>query len=195
MTKTEWNRFDRCTAALAVALMALTAALMSESQAQVRQSLKVSVRALPSVSIAGMDGGVERALADDMLQLSKKFQDKTGGTGSASLSSGFSISAYENITVLLSFTKEGERWSNRNSDVLRIICGYLNDGTTCFKRATVVNKNPIQFRLRDNNLMKRSMQSDNPLFVAYVFFLIYGRKEETKHAITLPVPTVTVEFI
>ncbi|MGA3245288.1 MAG: hypothetical protein ABSE41_11770 [Bacteroidota bacterium] len=196
MTKYRWIRFDCCAATLSVALMALTATLMSECQAQIKQTLRVRVNASPSVSVARMDEGARRIFADEMPQQTEMFQGRTRGADSVSLGSGFLISAYENITVLLSFTTPaGTRQSSNSSDATRITCGYLNDGTTYFRRATITNKNPIEFRLRNNGLLKRSMQFDNPLFVAYVFFLVDQRKEDRKNEGPMPVSTVTVEFM
>jgi hypothetical protein len=196
MTKSRRIRFDRCAATLTLALMALTAALMTEGQAQIKQTLRVRVNASPLVSVARMDAGAQRAFADEMPQLSQMFRERSRGLDSVSLGSGFSISSFENITVKLSFTTPGgARQRENDSDAVRILCGYLNDGTTYFRRATITDKSPIQFRLRNSNLLERSMQLTNPLFVAYVFFLIDQRKGETRYESPMPVPTVTVEFM
>lgn len=196
MTKCRWSCSDHCKARLAVALMALTAAWMSEGQAQIKQTLRIRVNASPSVSVVRMDESARRIFADEMPRLTEMFQGRTRGMDSVSLGSGFLISAYENVSVLVSCTTpELKSHSSSDSGAVRITCGYLNDGTTYFRRATMTNKNRIEFRLRNNSLLKRSMQFDNPLFVAYVFFLVDQRKEDRKNESQMPVSTVTVEFM
>ncbi len=196
MTNSRPIRFDRCVATLTLALMVLTVAFLNESMAQLTQTLRVRVSAPPSVSVSRMDAGAQRAIADEMPQLSQMFQERSRGLDTISLGSGLSILSLENVTVLLSFkVPEPKRRSKSDSGAVRITCGYLNDGTTYFRRATFSDKSPIQFRLRNSNLLKRSMQSNNPLFVAYVFFLIDQRKGETRYESQMPVPTVTVEIL
>ena len=196
MTKCRWIGFDRCAATLTVALIALTGALVSESQAQIKQTLRVRVNASPSVSVSKLDAGAQIAFEDELPRLTERFQGRTGRADSMRLGPGFSISAYENISVQLSFTTPMQPTHGKDdSGAVRITCGYLNDGTTYFRRATIAKKSPIQFRLRNNSLLKSSMQFNNPLFVAYVFFLVNQRKEETKNGNALPVSTVTVEFM
>ena len=196
MTRSRWIRFDCCAATLTLALTVLTAALMNKSTAQIKQTLTVRVNAPPSVSVSGMDAGAQRAFTDEMPQISQMFQERSRGLDTISLGSGLSISSFENVTVLLSFTvPELTGQSKSDSGAVRITCGYLNDGTTYFRRATFSDKSPIQFRLRNSNLLKRSMQSNNPLFVAYVFFLIDQRKGGTRYERPMPVPTVTVEIL
>ena len=196
MTKFRWIRFDRCAATLTVALMMLTAAFTSESRAQIGPSLKIKLNVSPSINISKIDAGSQISLNEEMSHLNQLIPRQSKGADSVSFGSGFSISAYENIPVLLSFTTPvmvGK--SNKHSGAVRILCGYLNDGTTYFRRATVTYKSVVQFRLRNNSLLKRSMKLNNPLFAAYVFFLTNQRKEDIKNEIPMPVSTVTVEFL
>jgi hypothetical protein len=181
---------------VAVSLMAIIAAFSSESQAQNKQSMKVKLNVSPSVSVGGMEAGAQRAFANEIPQLTQMFRGRAGGANSVRFGSGFALSAYENVSVLLSFTAPARaRKSSNDADAARITCGYLNDGTTYFRRATITNKRAIQFQLMNNSLLKRSMKLNNPLFVAYVFFLITEPKEEKSNASPLPVSTVTVEFM
>jgi len=197
MTKIRWIRFNRCAALLAVSLMAISAAFSSESQAQNKQSMKVKLSVSPSVSVGRMEAGVQQAFANEIPQLTQMFRGRAGEADSVSFGVGFALSAYENVAVLLSFTipsRAGVR-NDHASDAARITCGYLNDGTTYFRRATITNKSVIQFRLMNNSLLKRSMKLNNPLLVAYVFFVITQPKEGNSYASSLPVSTVTVEFM
>jgi hypothetical protein len=165
-------------------------------QAQNKQPMNVKLRVSPSVSVGGMEAGVQRAFANEIPQLTQMFRGRAAEADSVSFGSGFALSAYENITVLVGVTvptfvgKSGDK-----PGAARITCGYLNDGTTYFRRAILTNKRVVQFRLMNSNLLKQSMKLDNPLFVAYVFFLITESKEEISHATSLPVSTVTVEYL
>jgi hypothetical protein len=195
MKNCRWISFNQCKAAFAVALFVLTAALMSESQAQIKQSLKVRVNASPAVSVARIDASGQRAMTDEMQEVSGLFRGRARSRDTIRVGPGFSISALENITVLLSFTTPAQtRQGKIDSGAVRITCGYLNDGTTYFRRANFSNKSPIQLRLRNSNVLKQSMQLNSPLFVAYVFFLIDQRKEDLRNESPLQVSTVTVEF-
>jgi len=196
MMKYRWIRFDHCMASLAVVLLALTAGLSGEIQAQIKPSLKIKLNVSPSITVSKIDAGAQSSFRGELAHLNELIPRQTGGADSVRFGSGFSISAYENITVLLRVTppvQAGQR--NKYSGAARILCGYLNDGTTYFRRATIANKSAIQLRLRNNNLLRRSMKLNNSLFVAYVFFLVNQRKEETKNGSPLPVSTVTVEFM
>jgi hypothetical protein len=196
MTNYRWICLDRYAATLIVALMALTAGSMNETPAQIKQTMRVNVNATPAVSVSRMDAGAQRAFADEMPQLVQLFQERSRGLDTISFGSRLSISSFENVTLLLSFTvPELIGQSKSDSSPVRITCGYLNDGTTYFRRATFSEKSPIRFRLRNKNLLKRSMQSNDPLFVAYVFFLIDQRKGETRYDGVMPVTTVTVEIL
>ena len=179
-----------------IVVMILTAGLSGESQAQIKPSMRVNLSVLPSVNIARMDVDLQTLFSEDIAQLNELASTKTGGEDPVSLDFGFSISAYENITVLLSYTKPGQTEKDERSLYpIRIVCGYLNDGTTYFKRATISNKNALQFRLRNNNLLKHSMKISNPLFVAYAFFLVNHKEGTIKTQSPLPVSTITLEFM
>ena len=177
-------------------VLILTAGLLSESQAQINPSMKINLSVLPSVNIARMDADLQTLFSEDIAQLNELASTKTGGEDPVSLDFGFTISAYENITVLLSYTRPEVSGENKQSlSPKRIVCGYLNDGTTYFKRAIISNKNALQFRLRNNNLLKRSMKLGNPLFVAYAFFLVSHEIESIKKEGPLPISTITLEFM
>jgi hypothetical protein len=180
----------------ALIAMALAAGLSGESQAQLNPSMKVKVNVLPSVNITRMDGDLRTLFAEDIAHLNELASVKNGGEDIISLDFGFSISAYENITVLLSFTSP-ELIEKKKQSVFpsRIDCGYLNDGTTYFTRAIITNGNFMQFRLRNNNLLKRSMKLSDPLFVAYAFFLVHHQKALKRNKGPLPVSTITLEYL
>jgi len=179
-----------------IVVMILTAGLSSGSQAQMKPSMKIKLNVLPSVNISRMDDDLQTLFTEDIAHLNELASAKTGGEDPVSLDFGFSVSAYENITVLLSYTKPELSEKDKHSlDPVRIVCGYLNDGTTYFKRATITNRNYMQFRLRNNNLLKRSMKLSNPLFVAYAFFLVSHEMGTVKKEGPLPVSTITLEFM
>ncbi len=85
---------------------------------------------------------------------------------------GFPISAFENIRVLVSVMATEQMFGADDSVATRLSCCYLKDGTTYFGRSTITDTNAVHFRLRNVNLLKRSMKLENPLFVTYVFFLV-----------------------
>jgi hypothetical protein len=176
--------------------MALIVGLSGESQAQMTPSMKIKLNVLPSVNITRMDDDLQTLFAEDIAHLNELASAKPGNEDIVSLDFGFSISAYENITVLLSFTSPELSEKNRQSVYpSRINCGYLNDGTTYFTRAIITNGNFVQFRLRDNNLLKRSMKVSDPLFVAYTFFLVHHTKGTLSNKGPLPVSTITLEYL
>jgi hypothetical protein len=177
-------------------VIVLIAGFSDENIAQIKPSMKIKLDVLPSVNVARMDGDLQTLFAEDIAHLNELASAKTGGEDPISLEYGFSISAYENITVLLSFTKPEQTEKDKQSFYpMRIVCGYLNDGTTYFKRATITNRNFMQFKLRNNNLLKRSMKLSNPLFVAYAFFLVSHETGTVKKEGPLPVSTITLEFL
>jgi hypothetical protein len=180
----------------ALIMLLLIIGLLCECFAQLKPSMKVKLNVFPSVNIARMDIDLHSLFAEDIAHLNELVSAKTGGEDPVSLDFGFSISAYENITVILSFTSPELSERNKNSLYsMRIDCGYLNDGTTYFRRATITNRNSMQFRLRNNNLLKRSMKLSDPLFVAYTFFLVHYNKVDIKNTGTLPVSTITLEYM
>jgi hypothetical protein len=180
----------------AIVVLILTAGLSVESQAQMKASMKIKLNVLPSINITRMDGDLQTLFAEDIAHMNELASAKPGGEDIVSLDFGFSISAYENITVLLSFTNPELFEKNKQSVYpMRIDCGYLNDGTTYFTRATITNTNFMQFRLRNNNLLKRSMKLSDPLFVAYTFFLVHHEKGTTRNKGPLPVSTITLEYM
>ena len=123
-------------------------------------------------------------------------EGRVRGRDSVVIGPGLSISSFENVAVRVSFTKPivlGLQKDDTNA--VRIICGYLNDGTSYFRRATFTSKNSVEFRLRNINLLKQSIQFNNSLFVAYVFFLVDIRKEGYQYESSVPVSTVTVEIL
>jgi len=196
MTNQQLHRYAARVIRAAIVVMIMITGLSIESQAQIKHSMKVNLNVLPSVNISRMNGDLQSLFAEDIAHLNELVSAKTGGEDPVSLDFGFSISAYENITVLLSFTKPEQIEKNNPSLYpMRIVCGYLNDGTTYFKRATITNRNIMQFRLRNNNLLKRSMKHRDPLFVAYAFFLVSHEIGTVKKENPLPVSTITLEFM
>jgi hypothetical protein len=148
------------------------------------------------VNNADLGYGFQRSSIEGLSQQDVLIGERTGGVDSVFLGSGFSISAYENITVLLSFTPPVTADRSKNdSRAMRILCGYLNDGTTYFRRATITNKSAVQFRLRNKSLLKRSMKLNNPQFIAYVFFLVDQRQKNATVESQLPISAVTIEFL
>ena len=196
MTNQRLPLFSAHVIGVALIVMAMTAGLLSESQAQIKPSMKIKLNVLPSTNISRMDADMQKLFTEDIAHLNELIAERNDGADPVSLGCEFSISAYENITVLLSYTTLVQAvQSNNDSHPMRIVCGYLNDGTTYFKRATITNKNAIQFRLRNNSLLRRSMKLDNSLFVAYVLFLTNQRNEQIVNESSIPVSTVTFEFM
>lgn len=155
------NRFNRCTVALVAFLVMSIAAWAGECQAQVKQRLEVRLKVdLPSIGVAGMDEATQGVLVSEIAG-----QERMRGSDSGSSSSGFSISFYENIGVLVSVMTSAPT-----------ACGYLNDGTTCFSKAIVTDKDSMQFRLCNNNLLRHSIYGNAQPFVAYVFILNREKK-------------------
>jgi hypothetical protein len=196
MTNQQLHRFAARVIRAAIVVLILTTGLSGESQAQLKASMKIKLNVLPSVNITRMDGNLQTLFAEDISHMNELASAKTGGEDLVSLDYGFSISAYENITVLLSFTSPELSGKNKQSVYpMRIDCGYLNDGTTYFTRAIIANRNSMQFRLRKNNLLKRSMKLSDPLFVAYTFFLVHHAKGTIRNKGPLPVSTITLEYL
>jgi hypothetical protein len=196
VTNQRWHRFHARVIGAAVVTMALIVGLSGESQAQMTPSMKIKLNVLPSVNITRMDDDLRTLFAEDITHLNELASAKSGNEDIVSLDFGFSISAYENITVLLSFTSPELSEKNRQSvSPSRINCGYLNDGTTYFNRAIITDGNIVQFRLRNNNLLKRSMKVSDPLFVAYTFFLVHHAKGTLSNKGALPVSTITLEYL
>jgi hypothetical protein len=174
----------------------MIAGLSSENNAQIKPSMKINLNVLPSISIARMDVDLQALFAEDIAHLNEFASRGNGNEDPVSLDFGFSISAFENITVLLSYTKpELSEKDKLSSYPTRIVCGYLNDGTTYFKRAITTDKNFIEFRLRNNNLLKRSMKFSDPLFVAYTFFLVSHHTGSVKKDGPLPISTITLDYL
>jgi hypothetical protein len=195
-TNQQLHRFAACVIRAAIVVLILTTGLSGESQAQLKASMKVKLNVLPSVNITRMDGDLRTLFAEDIAHLNELASAKNGNEDIISLDFGFSISAYENLTVLLSFTSPEMSGKNKqNVYPLRIVCGYLNDGTTYFTRAIITNGNSTQFRLRNNNLLKRSMKLSDPLFIAYTFFLVHHQKARIRNKGPLPVSTITLEYL
>jgi hypothetical protein len=196
MTNQVSRHFTNSLFEITLLVIVLVAGFSVENRAQIKPSMKIKLDVLPSVNVARMDGDLQTLFTEDIAHLNELASARIGGEDLVSLDFGFSVSAYENITVLLSFTKPELSEKNKHSlDPMRIVCGYLNDGTTYFKRATITNKNSMQFRLRNNNLLKRSMKLGNPLFVAYAFFLVSHETGTVKKEGPLPVSTITLEFM
>ncbi len=183
--------------AMIVATLATMAALsVSRVDAQVRQPLRVKLSVSPTINVTRLDAGLQNSFSEEVARLDQLSAGKTGGGEILMTGPGFSIAAYENISVLVTVTPPlVKARAAGGTDDLRITCGYLNDGTTYFRRSVITNKSVVEFRLRNSNLLKRSMKLGNPVFVAYVFFLIHERKEANTHGAPLQVPTVTVEFL
>ncbi len=196
MTNQRWHSFHARIIGTAVVAMALIVGLSGESQAQITPLMKVKLNVLPSVNITRMDDNLRTLFAEDITHLNELASAKPGNEDIVSLDFGFSISAYENITVLLSFTSPVLFQKNEQSVYpMRINCGYLNDGTTYFNRAIITDGNFVQFRLRNNNLLKRSMKAIDPLFVAYTFFLVHHQKATISNNGKLPVSIITLEYL
>ncbi len=104
MTNQRWHSFHARIIGTAVVAMALIVGLSGESQAQITPLMKVKLNVLPSVNITRMDDNLRTLFAEDITHLNELASAKPGNEDIVSLDFGFSISAYENITVLLSFT-------------------------------------------------------------------------------------------
>jgi len=196
MTACRWICLATRVPMLAFVLSALSLGLVDESWTQIKPSMKIKLNVLPSVTISKMTTNAQSPFVGELSQLKELTTQRLGKGDSVYLAPGFSISAFENITVLLSYTTPSKILkSTTPKSGVKIMCGYLNDGTAYFSRAKIAQKSPIQFTLRDNHLLKRSMINSDPQYVAYVFFLIDKRKEVRKNEGPLPFSTVTVEFI
>jgi len=187
-------------AVVAMAMIALTSVPFCEAQVRTKPMLKVRVDVSPSVGISEVEPMTDVLIAKDLEHL----EGKLAAEAPVTFISGFAISAYENISILVSVTTQGESTTGHceeHSDeaipVMRpqITCGYLNDGTTYFERAIITDSGAVLFRLRNIDLLRRSMKLSNPLFVAYVFFLIRNEKEVRQNGNPMPVSTVTVEYL
>jgi hypothetical protein len=177
-------------------LFPLAAACTFETNAQLRPTLKVKLDVSPAVEVSSLDQSVQASFAKEIAKTNGLIP--MGGRGGQSLhvGPGFAISAYENITVLVSVTPPASASSPVGSKgTTRITCGYLNDGTSYFRRSTITNRNTVSFRLRNNGLLRRSMKLQNPLLVAYIFFIVDEPRKAEEDDDRLPVSNVTVEFI
>jgi hypothetical protein len=193
MTKNRQILYDSCAVRLVIVVMLIVAQTVG-SFAQLKQSLKITIRV--SAGIGGLGTDAQQALAGQMSLLSETFRGRAGSADSLSLAFGFSISAYENISVLLSYAQPAQEGAYKNEPgSMQIVCGYLNDGTTNFRRAAFSAESPVHFRLRENHLLSNSMQPGNLPYEAYVFFLVNQRKGENSNGIKVPVATVTVEYL
>jgi hypothetical protein len=182
---------------LRIALIGILVAGFSvEVLAQIKPSMKIKLDVLPSINVARMDVDLQVLFAENIAHLNELASTGNGSEDPVSLDFGFSISAYENITVLLSYTKPeiSEKENNRYYP-LRILCGYLNDGTTNFKRAITTEKNFLEFRLRNNRLLKHSMKFSEPILVAYAFFLVSHHKGAVKEDGPLPISIITLDYL
>ena len=90
---------------IAIIVIVLIAEFPGENLAQIKPSMKIKLDVLPSVNVARMDVDLQSLFAEDIAHLNELASAKTAGEDPVSLDFGFSISAYENLTVLLSFTK------------------------------------------------------------------------------------------
>lgn len=179
---------------VALFLTLISAIMVDIGGAQIKPSIKVKLNVLPSINIARMDVDLKTLFAEDISHMNELASAKSVGETPVSLDFGFSISAYENIEVLMNIAKPD--LSNKNEVYpMRIICGYINDGTTSFKRATLSNKETMQFRLRNRNLLKSSMKLSDPLLVAYTFFLVSLESSPTRGNGHLPVSIITLEYL
>ena len=180
----------------AVFAMMLTAFAPGRCFGQLKPAMKIKVSVLPSINIARMDVDLQSLFAEDINHINELASVKNAGEDPITLEFGFSISAYENINVLLSYTRpEVSDKDNHSVYPLRMVCGYINDGTRFFKRAIITNSSSVLFRLRNNNLLKRSMRHTDPLFVAYTFFLVNHLKGISKEDGPLPISTITIEYM
>ena len=196
MTTLQTTLFDLGSARLVLVLALLGVIVSRESQAQIRQPMKVKLNVSPSIVVSRMDADLQVSLTAQLGYMNQLVSRETSGVDSVVLAPGFSIAAYENVSVDVSVETPSQMSNVRDgAGAFRITCGYLNDGTTYFRRSTITNRNNVQFRLRNNDLLKHSMKLNNPRFVAYVFFLINERKEARTYGGPLPVSTVTVEFM
>lgn len=190
-----WRLFVARAAGFVVVVTALTAVPFCESRAQIVPLLRVKIDVSASVGVSQVQPGVQILIQEELEHLKELVAVRSGGAESLNLTSGFSISAFENIRVLVSIATPGRTVdANDSTSSLRLSCCYLNDGTTYFCRATITDTSAAQFRLRNVNLLKRSMKLENPLFVAYVFFLVEHQKGIAQDIDQSPVP-VTIEFL
>lgn len=179
---------------LVIITLLLAFVLPKEVSAQIRQPMKVQITVSPSVAVTGMDAALHASIAEQLAYLNQSIPGQTVGGDSVIVGPGLAISAFENISVLIS-VKTGVGSGEAGAIVPRILCGYLNDGTTYFRRSTITDKNMFVLRLLNINLLKRSMKLEKPLFVAYVFFLVQERRVEINHPPSTASSIVTVEFL
>ena len=179
---------------LVIAALLSVSAPPKEVSAQIRQPMKVQITVSPSVAVKGMDAALHASIAQQLAYLNQSIPGQTIVGDSVIVGPGLSISAFENISVLIS-VKTKESGGGAGAVLPRILCGYLNDGTTYFRRSTITDKDTFVLRLLSNNLLKRSMKLENPLFVAYVFFLVQERRAEVNAPPSTASSTVTVEFL
>jgi hypothetical protein len=186
--------FHKSNIRAAFLLMAVSAIMVDISGAQIKPSMKIRLNVLPSINIARMDVDLKTLFAEDISHMNELASVNSVGEAPISLDFGFSISAYENIEVLIHFTKPDSS-DNNGLFPMRMICGYINDGTAFFKRAIFANKDIMQFRLRNNNLLKSSMKLSDPLLVAYTFFLVSLKANPTRDEGHIPVSVITLEYL
>ncbi len=179
-----------------VALLPLIAAWTVVSSAQLHPTLKVKLDVSPAVEVSSLEGNVQASFAEQLAHLDQLVPMGGNAGHSLHVGPGFAISAFENITVLVSVTQPVfANGAARSRNAARITCGYLNDGTTYFRRSTITNKSSVGFRLRNIDILRHSMKLQNPLLVAYVFFIVDERKEAKQYDGPMPVSNVTVEFL
>jgi len=184
------------TLALVSALTPLIAAFTFVSSAQLHPTLKVKLDVSPAVEVSSLNQSVQATFAEDLTKIDGMMPMGSSGERTLHVGPGFAISAYENIAVLVSVTPPTFSDATLNSKKApRITCGYLNDGTSYFRRSTITNRSGVSFRLRNNDLLRRTMKLQNPLLVAYVFFIVGERKEAKQNGGAMPVSNVTIEFI
>jgi hypothetical protein len=180
----------------ALATIALFAAFFDDTIAQIQPTIKVRVNVSPAINVSRMEQNTQLSLGEEMSNLTQLVPRQPGSKETTSIGPGFAISAYENISILLTVERPslsgGQEFAAKAP---KITWGYLNDGTTYFRRATITNKSSVEFRLRNNNLLRQSMKFRNPLLTAYVFLIINERKEASAHENPVPVSTVTIEFL
>lgn len=181
---------------VALGTTVLLAVFVDHMIAQNQPTIKVKVDVSPAINVSKLDESSQISFSEEIARLNELLPQGAGEKKAVGIGPGFAISAYENISVLVRVrTPLVPGYGTPAVDAPKVTCGYLNDGTTYFRRATITNKSSVEFRLRNDNLLRQSMRLSNSLLTAYIFLIVNERKEATTNEAPVQVSTVTVEFL
>ena len=181
---------------VALGTTVLLAVFVDHMIAQNQPTIKVKVDVSPAINVSKLDESSQISFSEEIARLNELLPQEAGEKKPVGIGPGFAISAYENISVLVRVrTPLVPGYGTPAVDAPKVTCGYLNDGTTYFRRATITNKTSVEFRLRNDNLLRQSMRLSNSLLTAYIFLIVNERKEATTNEAPVQVSTVTVEFL